>query len=81
VGERRELNPRIMESQPTALTIWLRSPFFCWERYNFNYLSIRMSSNYSFLISIEFLFLLAFLKRKYVKTKKHNFFSIKWKTI
>jgi hypothetical protein len=40
-----------------------------------------MSSNYSFLISIEFLFLLAFLKRKYVKTKKHNFFSIKWKTI
>lgn len=26
-GERRELNPRMMEPQPTALTTWLRSPF------------------------------------------------------
>ena len=25
-GERRELNPRVMESQPIALTTWLRSP-------------------------------------------------------
>jgi hypothetical protein len=25
-GERRELNPRIPESQPGALTTWLRSP-------------------------------------------------------
>ena len=25
-GERRELNPRIMEPQPIALTIWLRPP-------------------------------------------------------
>ena len=27
-GERRELNPRIPESQPGALTTWLRSPTF-----------------------------------------------------
>ena len=25
-GERRELNPRMLESQPSALTTWLRSP-------------------------------------------------------
>ncbi len=25
-GERRDLNPRMMESQPTALTTWPRSP-------------------------------------------------------
>ena len=25
-GERRELNPRMMESQPIAVTTWLRSP-------------------------------------------------------
>jgi hypothetical protein len=25
-GERRELNPRVPESQPGALTTWLRSP-------------------------------------------------------
>lgn len=25
-GERRELNPRVVESQSTALTTWLRPP-------------------------------------------------------
>ena len=32
-GERRELNPRIPESQPGALTTWLRSPTFVYKEY------------------------------------------------
>jgi hypothetical protein len=28
MGERRESNPRMLESQPSALTTWLRSPIY-----------------------------------------------------